>query len=517
VADLRALVLLCVFVAGCAHAPARERVVQDPARACAALAGAVIPVRAFDLPTGEGAVREATLIAPSDEARTPEYCRVRGEIAAASAADPVIMFQVNLPTRWNAKTVQHGGGGLNGVVIEATGAFAGGGGEVAPALAQGYVTYGSDSGHQGATRDFYDNAQAFANYSHEAVKRSFDLMQAVVVRYYGAAPRRNYHIGGSKGGQEALQAAQRYYADFDGVVSYYPAMQNQSLQLSWNRMWHYAFNNTGGALDASAQTLLRDAVMRTCDTLDGAADGIVSDLRGCAQRFDVSVLRCPSGRAANGCLSDAQIAALNAAASILTFQHPMPNGVAVAGPWPIYNGGDLETWFGTGVDGSQQAFFRSSAARPEWAASVDQATWAENVLRTAQVYDASNPNLDGFRARGGRIILVQGTTDMLVPPSMTDRYFEALQARYDEGLRDFARYYVVPGYGHGGGAFTSSWDALSALDAWVEAGAPPAAPVTVDRRAPTHRARPLCEYPSWPRYGGSGSLDEAASFVCAGP
>lgn len=495
-------------------------VVEDAERRCAGLASVEVPAGAFALPTGAARISEATLVPAGGPGGLPEFCRVRGAIASAGAGDPPILFQVNLPSAWNRKTVQFGGGGLNGVVIQATGAFAGGGASVTPALARGYVTYGSDSGHQDPGRDFFANRQAFANYGHEAVKRSKDLATALVRRFYGTTARRNYQIGGSKGGQEGLQAAQRYAADFDGVVSYYPAAQSQSLQLAWNRLWRFAFHTPGGALNTTEQTLLKAAVLQACDGLDGAADGIVSDTAGCARAFDVGRLRCPDGAdAGDACLSDPQIAALRAAATPLVFAHPMPNGVRSVGPWPVFVGGDLDTWFGTGTDGSQQGFYRAAEPRPEAydGAQVDAATWAANVEPTARVFDASNPDLDAFRAKGGKLILLQGTTDMLVPEAMTTAYHQALQSRYGaERLRDFVRYYIAPGYGHGEGVFRVEWDSLAVLDAWVEQGRGPERPVAVDGSASgSGRTRPLCEHPSWPRHGGAGDLDRAESFVCS--
>ena len=119
------------------------------------------------------------------------------------------------------------------------------------------------SGHQTPGSSFYENAQAAANYSHEAVKRSKDLTTAFVDAYYGKPARRNYQIGGSRAGRKGLQAVQRYYADFDGVVSYYPAAQSQSLNLAWNRLWQvYAFNTPGGALNTAKQALLAEAAHR---------------------------------------------------------------------------------------------------------------------------------------------------------------------------------------------------------------------------------------------------------------
>ena len=64
---------------------------------------------------------------------------------------------------------------------------------------------------------------------------------------------------------------------------------------------------------------------------------------------------------------------------------------------------------------------------------------------------------------------------MLVPTAMTTRYVKKdLSARYGaQELRKFVRYYVVPGYGHGRGAFNVQWDFGAALDTWVETNEAP--------------------------------------------
>ena len=147
---------------------------------------------------------------------------------------------------------------------------------------------------------------------------------------------------------------------------------------------------------------------------------------------------------------------------------------------------------------------------------ISMADWQAKILPIPSVFDASNPNLDAFKAKGGKLILLQGTTDMLVPAPMTTDYFEALGRRYGNELKSFARYYVVPGYGHGNGAFNMSWDSLAALDAWVEGRGAPVAPVAIDANPQSGgRQRPLCEYPGWPRYRGSGDAARAESFECA--
>jgi hypothetical protein len=79
----------------------------------------------------------------------------------------------------------------------------------------------------------------------------------------------------------------------------------------------------------------------------------------------------------------------------------------------------------------------------------------------------------------------------------------------------FMRFYNVPGFGHGTGLFNATgMKTLDALDAWVQTGTPPGAQTVVDANAPG-RTRPLCLYPTWPRYKGTGDVNAAASFDCA--
>jgi feruloyl esterase len=59
----------------------------------------------------------------------------------------------------------------------------------------------------------------------------------------------------------------------------------------------------------------------------------------------------------------------------------------------------------------------------------------------------------------------------------------------------------------------NQFDALAAVDAWVTNGRAPDQMIASDGK----RTRPLCPYPQVARYKGSGSTDDAASFVCRKP
>lgn len=112
--------------------------------------------------------------------------------------------------------------------------------------------------------------------------------------------------------------------------------------------------------------------------------------------------------------------------------------------------------------------------------------------------------------------MIQGTTDMLVSPYMTTAYYNRVAARYGGSLKSFVRYYVQPGFGHAGGTFALQWDSLAAIDNWVESGQAPVTPVVKDGNAANgSRTRPMCEYPLFPKYSGSGDVNSASSFTCA--
>jgi len=535
-----ALAVASVFaLAGCASsdsgssspatpvAPAAVKVTDAGAR-CAQLAGSTVPASSIGLPTQGAKVASAEVVAANATTGEQEYCKVLGEILAANSADPSIRFELNLPSTWNVKALQFGGGGFNGSVITGLAVVSNAPTAGPTPLTKGYATFGGDSGHQTPGGTFFSNDQAAANYGNESVKRTRDAMLSLVKTYYKADPWKVYYQGGSKGGQEGLNAAQRYGNDYDGVIAYYPAQQNQSLVLSWYRIWQAAYRSPGGYLNPAKQAFLKKKVLEACDALDGAADGLIGNTNACLHTFSVGALRCAGGAdTGETCLSDPQIRTLQTAASAMDFAFPMANGITSAGPYPIYQGGDVGAFLdSTGVgtatgyygffDGTIKYFFyKDSNASSD---GFDYLAWRPKVEEMSRIFDSSNPNIDTFKARGGKLLMVQGTTDMLVPPSMTTAYYNQVAARYGANVGSFVKYYVVPGFGHGGGDFLSKWDSLSALEAWVEKDTAPVGQVTVDGAAATAgRSRPLCEYPTYPRYKGAGDVNSAASFSCVSP
>jgi len=113
-------------------------------------------------------------------------------------------------------------------------------------------------------------------------------------------------------------------------------------------------------------------------------------------------------------------------------------------------------------------------------------------------------------------MILHGGADELVPASGTADWYQQLVARFGQAETDtFVRFYIVPGLGHGGGgAFSFSGDLLSAIEQWSEGGTAPANLTGTDANpASAGRTRPLCAYPTWPKYMGGG-VDAASSYSC---
>lgn len=524
-----------------AAAPSQAADSGTPADACAKLMGMRIAAADIGLPTTGAVVESASLVAASAARNQDgEYCAVKGSILPVSAQAPKMEFEVNLPSQWNRKAAQFGGGGYDGSLVTGVGAAALQPSSVQDPLAKGYATLGSDGGHKGGPGfdgGFGLNDEALLNYGKQSVKKTHDVAMAIIKARYGAAPTRFYFIGASQGGHEALDAAARYPNDYDGVVANYPAYNVTLLHLgSWNVGKALYDNGGAGWLNPAKTKLLTSAVTAACDELDGAKDGIISNVKGCNAKFDINTvkatLRCPSGNdAGDACLSDAQVAAVQKIAS------PYRPGFAIAGMdefprWAILEGslftggstlgarpvpanppanGDA-LLYSAGAATIQNIITRQPTYNPLTFKPED---FKARVQEAGTIMDVTDIDLTPFRRKGGKIIMTHGTADDFISPHNSEAYYQRQVANQGQAnLDSFLKFYVIPGLSHGFGVFNAKYDGLGEIDRWVESGKAPGDLVTVDGNAGANRSRPMCLYPTWPRYKGSGSVDSADSFSC---
>jgi feruloyl esterase len=139
--------------------------------------------------------------------------------------------------------------------------------------------------------------------------------------------------------------------------------------------------------------------------------------------------------------------------------------------------------------------------------------WARSVT------DADDPDLRAFQKGGGKLLMYFGWADAVTSPTMAIDYYEQAMAVTGPGTPDFFRLFMIPGMNHcRGGVATDTFDPLSAMVSWVEAGKAPER-IKAERglEGAMSRSRPLCPYPQIARYKGEGSINNADNFDCGSP
>ncbi|SDC85598.1 tannase/feruloyl esterase family alpha/beta hydrolase [Paraburkholderia lycopersici] len=544
----KAVVLAALSLVACVHAFA-QRAPSLPLH-CTDLAGAVLPPASIGLPTNGALVQTAAMIpATATGNLNGDFCRLTGVIRAQSAGTPDIRFEVNLPSRWNGRALQFGGGGYSGVVVTGTGPM-----PFSPdraPLARGYATFGDDSGHNGTSSEanFGLLEEAVTNFGYAHLKKAHDVALALIERGYGRPPEHMYFAGGSTGGREGYTAIQRYPDDYDGVIANSPALNFSGVRLIGVVVGQHEYRTPGGYLPPRLLEQVYERVMQVCDTLDGAADAIISDVQSCRAKEPeiIESLRCPARaspdepqRADDDCLTPPQLATLESLDDGLRLPYALAwNADSYLG-YNVFEGTRFTSMLGLAHSAQRlpqlafvpngylyaqgDAYLRYFITHDPTFDSTNfdvmhPGRYRERLFALSATIGAMNPDVSRYIARGGKLITLQGLADEVISPNQTIAYYQALVDRYGEARVDsFMRLYMVPGYQHGNGVFIPSVDLLGALDDWVTNGnAPETLFVTDIAQATNGRTRPLCRYPAFPRYLGKGNLNHATSFTCAMP
>lgn len=468
-------------------------------------------------------------------AKLPGFCRVIVE--ARPSADSDIKIEVWMPLEgWNGRLQGLGNGGFAGLIDHF---------ELGAAMAKGYAATATDTGHTGSPIDATwapGHPEKVIDFGYRGIHEMTTIAKVLVQKFYGSGPSHAYFAGCSDGGREALMEAQRYPADYDGILAGAPANYWTAL-LSLGAVVTQAVSASADSFipPAKIPTIAR-AVNAQCDKQDGVADGILNDPRHC--RFDPATIQCKADENTDQCLTAAQVSALKAIYGGLKDGH----GTAI---FPGYlpgaeeGGGGWGTWItGPAPGRGLMAFFANGYfpdmvyEKKDWdvkSFEVDAAMKAATE-KTAAALNAVDANLTPFRSRGGKLILYHGWNDPAIPAVNTVNYYEEVIAKVGQSNADsFVRLYMVPGMQHcsgGAGADvlgqSGTWpadaqkNARTALETWVEKGTAPGVIIATKTESGAPGAtgdavmtRPLCPYPQAARYKGSGDANRAENFVCA--
>jgi feruloyl esterase len=462
------------------------------------VAEAIVPDPVWPFPPN----LESRFMPPEAGVRTP-FCRVAGVIEAE------IGFEVWLPDDWNGRIEHVGNGGYVGDFNYPN---------AGAALARGHAAVTSDLGHKSTdpleTTWAVGRPDRIENYGRRAHHLAAELAKHLVLARYGRAQDFAYFTGCSAGGWQGLTEASLYPDDYDGVLSIAPA--NNTVRGNTTQLWWRTHFPSVERVTPENAALVTAAGIAHCDAGDGVTDGIVSLPEACD--FDPGALLCEAGEddssTAGTCLTPAQLERVR----LLHGRHFTAGGLAV---YPGYAWG---TAFADVSYGSTEDSLTGLAPTDhEW--SPETFDFDRDIppleAELGETLGRTNPDLSGFVAASGKLIVAHGWADGIITPLNTLDYWASVQETMGEdAVDDFARLYMAPGMGHcGGGPGPDTFDALAPLIAWVERGEAPGS-LIASKLGPDRQpvmTRPLCPYPQFAAYDGAGDPNAAESFACEMP
>lgn len=439
----------------------------------------------------------------------PAFCRVTATLRPSPDSD--IKIEVWLPVaQWNGKFLAVGNGAFTGNIRHTS---------MIEPLSRGYATSSTDTGHEGNTASFgLGHPQKVIDFGWRSVHEMTVAAKQIISAYYASAPRYSYWNGCSAGGRQAMQEAQRFPNDFDGIIAGAPGLDWTGRAAAALRVAKELDANPAMQLDAAARQLLHAAALNTCDANDGVRDGVIDNPQQC--RVDLAALQCNSTNT-QACLTQAQVSAAQLIYSSAT--NPA-TGREIAGLLPGSELGWTDLgWTQSARDTGDEQFKYLVYGDGSWA--VSDFDFATDIARAEQedanTLNALSTDLHAFFGGGGKLLQYHGWSDPQISPVNSTQYYQAVVEEFGgrETIHDDYRLFMAPGMGHcGGGPGPNSFDAVSALEAWVERGTAPDSIVAEhSSQGMVDRRRPLCPYPEVAAWLGNGSTDEASNFVCRAP
>jgi len=464
----------------------------------------------------------------------PAFCRVVA--TAHPSPDSNIKVEVWLPLAgWNGKFLGTGNGGFAGSI-----SYLG----LAGAVLSGFAAGGTDTGHTGGPGDAgwaLGHPEKVIDFGYRGVHTMTEFGKQVVRAFYASNPRENYFSGCSDGGREALMEAQRFPADYDGILAGAPAYNWTSLFGRGADLSSKTTSSPESYIPAGKLPAISQAVLSACHKQEPSA--FLADPRTCHLSPDTLLCKGPE---TDACLTPGQAASLKFlyAGSYLkdgklVYVGMMPGAETGDGGWSTWITGKFP---GASADaGLALGYFRNMVyADPSWSlrkVDIDLDLKA-SVEKTGDALNAVNPDLSAFKARGGKLVLYHGWNDPAISALGTIDYLNSVSKTMGaEATTSFVRLFVVPGMQHctGGPGPTdfgqfglTANPALNnpdhnltlALEQWVEKGIAPELVIARGNTDPSGAGKgglftqPICAWPKAAVYSGSGDAKDAANYSC---
>ena len=433
-------------------------------------------------------------------ANIPENCRVQLDLKPTS--DSLIKMELWLPTKnWNGKFMGTGNGGF-------AGSIQGMSNDMPQAIRRGYATAGTDTGHQDSGGAWaIGHPEKMIDFGYRATHEMTLKAKQIIKAFYDENIKYSYFKGCSTGGRMALMEAQRYPNDYDGIIAGSLASRHIHMWTAGVARSIELTRHPEGKVSAEKAALVSQTVMSTCDTLK---EGFLNNPRQC--KVDFSKLTCPAGKDDATCLTPAQLK------TVETYYGGVKNskGELIFSGQALGNAMTAQNGVGANGPGGTFDLVRIAYNDPniDWQ-KFDLDRDMKFLDEKIGYVDAVNPDLGKFKSSGGKLLLTHGWADTGITPETTVWYYDSVLDKMGKNQSNWMRLFMVPGMGHcGGGPGVNTFDSITTIENWVEKGTAPDQMMGTGANGLT---RPLCPYPQYAEYTGSGDLKNAMNWACKAP
>lgn len=396
-----------------------------------------------------------TLMTTDGEIRNNLSPRTIVKLVLQPAKGSNILIEIWLPDaeKWNTCFLGLGNGGVGGHIDPCQ--------LLGPAM-DGYAVATTDMGTAPNADSGVGNPAVWKDFGFRATHLMTLAAKQVITAFYGKEPDFSYFNGGSTGGQQALQEAQRFPEDYDGIVAAIPAHCRTPLHayFLWNdqilKECPFTKEQEINIIAAGNETM-------AAHETPPVAGNFVSDPRCDAKDIEAVITLALQ--------KDPTLTPKHATALQKLFDGPRHAVTAER----IFNGIPLGSTF-EGAHGNLYLFkwvFGASKKLEDINFGTDIDTYT-SVL--GPYLNAENADLSAFQKRGGKIIMMSGTSDSVVPYSATLDYYERVIEHFGsiEKVKSFCRFYLIPGMAHHGGpGINQPPNFLEAVKTWHEKGIVP--------------------------------------------
>ena len=306
------------------------------------------------------------------------------------------------------------------------------------------------------------NREVWKDFGFRATHLMTVVAKQLVRAYYDKDPAFSYFSGGSTGGQQALQEAQRYPDDYDGIFAGVPAHCRTPLH---------------------AYFLWNDQILNKCPfTKEQQENVIAAGTEYMAPRENPAVAgKFVSDPRCNGQDIEAVITLAMQKDPTLTKEHAEALRKLFDGPKHAVTGERIFNGipFGSSFDAAHGHLylFKWVFGADKKLGDIDFGADMDTYTAALGPYlNAENPDLGAFEKRGGKLIMTLGTADSTVPYHASIDYYERVIAHFGslEKVQAFYKFYLVPGMAHGGGpGINNVPNLLEAIRNWREKGTAP--------------------------------------------